>query len=264
MIPLSRVSLVIPVCNQLLHTMQCLESMLRLPDKAGEIIVVDNASTDGTPEYLNSVGVTVIRNANNLGCAKAWNQGIQASKGDVIGILSNDSIVTSGWLPALLRFMEESGCGIVSPAMREGPLDYELDSYAAEFTTACRTATRPGLLGFCMLIRRGVFDQIGLFDEGFRYGGCEDVDFLWRAQQAEITAGVTGSAFIHHFGMITQNTVKRTESKAYPAQNLAHFRHKWGRSVQGNWLQRRWARLRDTWTERYERFRYGHTLMERG
>jgi len=264
MIPSARVSLVIPVYNQLLHTMQCLESMLRLPDKAGELIVVDNASSDGTPEYLKGIdGITVIPNASNLGCAKAWNQGIQASKGDVIGILSNDVIVTSGWLPALLHFMEESGHGIVSPAMREGPLDYELDSYAAEFTTACRTATRPGLLGFCMLIRRGVFDQIGLFDEGFRYGGCEDVDFLWRAQKAEITAGVTGSAFIHHFGMITQNTVKRTESKAYPAQNLAHFRNKWGRTVRGNWLQRRWARLRGTWIERYERFRYGHTLMER-
>ena len=49
MIPLSRVSLVIPVYNQLLHTMQCLESILRLPDKVGEIIVVDNACTDGTP-----------------------------------------------------------------------------------------------------------------------------------------------------------------------------------------------------------------------
>ena len=65
-----RVSLVIAVYNQLLHTMQCLESILRLPDKAGELIIVDNASTDGTPEYLNSIGVTVIRNANNLGCAK--------------------------------------------------------------------------------------------------------------------------------------------------------------------------------------------------
>jgi GT2 family glycosyltransferase len=264
MIPLSRVSLVIAVYNQLLHTMQCLESMLRLPDKVGELIVVDNASTDGTPEYLNSVGITVIRNATNLGCAKAWNQGIQASKGDVIGILNNDIIVTSGWLPALLRFMEESGHGIVSPAMREGPLDYELDKYAAEFTAVCRTATRAGFLAPCMLVRRMVFDRIGLFDEGFVYGGCEDVDFLWRAQQAEITAAVTGSAFIHHFGMITQNTVKRTESKAYPTQNLTHFRNKWGRTVRGNWLQRRWTRLKERWTERYERFRYGHTLQERG
>src|SRR5439155_11805147 len=102
--------------NQLLHTMQCLESILRLPDKAGEIIVVDNASTDGTPEYRKGMaGVTVIRNATNLGCAKSWNQGVQASKRDVIGILNNDIVVTPGWLVALLRFMEESGHGIASP-----------------------------------------------------------------------------------------------------------------------------------------------------
>lgn len=265
MIPLSRVSLVIPVYNQLLHTMQCLESMLRPPGKVGELIVVDNASTDGTPEYLKGVdSVKVIRNATNLGCAKAWNQGVQASKGDVIGILNNDIVVTSGWLPALLDFMERTGHGIVSPAMREGPLHYELDQYASEFTAACRTATRPGLLGPCMLIRRDVFDAVGLFDEGFNYGGCEDVDFLWRAQKAGITAAVTGSAFIHRFGMVTQNIVKRTESKAYPAQSLAHFRCKWGRTVQGNWLQRRWTDLRERWIERYERFRYGHTLVERG
>ena len=265
MIPLSRVSLVIAVYNQLLHTMQCLESMLRLPDKVGELIVVDNASTDGTPDYLKGIdGITVIRNATNLGCAKAWNQGIQASKGDVIGILTNDIVVPPGWLPALLHFMEQTGHGIVSPAMREGPLDYELDKYAVAFTAACRTATRLGLLGPCMLIKRDVFDKIGLFDEEFSYGGCEDLDFLWRAQRAEVTAAVTGSAFVHHFGMITQNAVKRTESKAYPAQNLAHFRRKWGRTVRGNWLQRRWTRLKERWTERYERFRYGHALVERG
>jgi N-acetylglucosaminyl-diphospho-decaprenol L-rhamnosyltransferase len=265
MIPLSRVSLVIAVYNQLLHTMQCLESILRLPDKVGELIVVDNASTDGTPEYLKGIdGITVIRNATNLGCAKAWNHGVQASKGDVIGILNNDIVVTSGWLPALLRFMEETGHGIISPAVREGPLDYELDKYAAEFTTACRTATRAGFLAPCMLVRRVVFDLIGLFDEGFIYGGCEDVDFLWRAKKAGITAAVTGSAFIHHFGMITQNAVKRTDTKAYPAQNMAHFRRKWGRTVRGNWLQRRWSRLKERWTERYERFRYNHTLVERG
>ena len=115
-----------------------------------------------------------------------------------------------------------------------------------------------------MLVRRVVFDAIGLFDERFIYGGCEDVDFLWRAQKAEIKAAVTGSAFIHHFGVITQNTVKRTETRAYPAQNMADFRHKWGRTVRGNWLQRRWARMKERWTERYERFWYGHTLVERG
>jgi len=75
MIPLSRVSLVIPVYKQLLHIMQCLESMLCLPDKVGELIVVDNASSDGTPEHLKGMdGITVIRNASNLECAKVWNE----------------------------------------------------------------------------------------------------------------------------------------------------------------------------------------------
>jgi len=53
-----------------------LESILRLSDKLDEITVEDNASTDSTPEYLKGMdGITVIRNASNLECAKAWNEG---------------------------------------------------------------------------------------------------------------------------------------------------------------------------------------------
>jgi N-acetylglucosaminyl-diphospho-decaprenol L-rhamnosyltransferase len=259
----SSVSLVIPVYNQLMHTMQCVESIRRLPDQTAELIIIDNASTDGTSEYLKGHDLRVITNPMNLGCAKAWNQGVRASRGDVVGILNNDIVVTMGWLPALLSFMDRTGCGIVSPAMREGPLDYELDRYAVEFTTVCRTATRRGLRGPCMLIQRKVFDRIGLFDEGFVYGGCEDTDFLWRAEKAGFSAAVTGSAFIHHFGMVTQKAIKRQEAQSYPAQNLEHFRNKWGRTVRGNWFQRRGTDLREAVTERYERLRYGHALVER-
>jgi len=264
MIPEERVSLVIPVYNQLMHTMQCLESIQRLPDQAGEIIVVDNGSSDGTAEYLKGRNVRVITNSVNLGCAKAWNQGVRASKGDVIGILNNDIVVTQGWLGALLAFMERTACAIVSPAMREGPLDYELDRYASEFTTACGSATRSGFLGPCMFVRRAVFDSVGLFDEAFAYGGCEDIDFLWRAEEAGFTASVTGRAFIHHFGMVTQKAIKQCEVKTYPAQNLEYFQSKWGRSVRGNWFQRRWSEFRQSLIQRYERLRYGHELVERG
>lgn len=259
-----RISLVIPVYNQVMHTMQCLESLLRLPEQAHELIIVNNASTDGTAQYLKGIKAHVITNATNLGCAKAWNQGIRASRGEVVGILSNDIVLTPGWMTALLSFLDRTGHGIVSPAMREGPLDYELDRYAADFTAACRKATRPGFLGPCMLVRRRVFDRIGMFDEAFQHGGCEDADFLWRAGQAGITAGITGSAFIHHFGMVTQKAVKQEGSATYAAKNLEHFRRKWGRTVRGNSLQRRWSDVKGAVIERYERIRYGHVLVERG
>ena len=98
------ISLVIPVYNQLDYTRQCLESIARCTEQPYELIIVDNASTDGTHDFLRDVKATVITNQQNLGCAKAWNQGVRASHGDVIGILNNDIVVTKGWIEGLLEF----------------------------------------------------------------------------------------------------------------------------------------------------------------
>ena len=257
------VSLVIPVYNQLDYTRQCLDSIARCTDQPYELIIVDNASTDGTQEFFRDVKATIITNQHNLGCAKAWNQGVHASHGDVIGILNNDIVVTKGWIKGLLEFMEKVGHGIVSPAAREGHLNYDLDTYAIEFTRSCKDATRAELYGACLVIKRDVFDRIGLFDEAFAYGGCEDIDFFWRAQAAGFSVGTTGSVLIHHFSMVTQDAIKRSETKVYPAENLAHFKKKWNRTVRGNWAERRWTDFKSAWSKRYERVRYGHTLVEK-
>ncbi len=257
------VSLVIPIYNQLDYTKQCLESIARCTDQPYELIIVDNASTDGTREFLRDVKATVITNPRNLGCAKAWNQGVRASHGEVVGILNNDIVVTKGWLEGLVKFMGQKGHGIVSPAAREGYLNYDLDVYAREFIQSCKNATRSELYGACMVINRDVFDRIGLFDEAFIYGGCEDIDFFWRAKAAEFSAGLTGSVLIHHFSMVTQDAIKRSETEFYPIQNLAHFKKKWNRTVRGNWAARRWANLKGKCIRQYERCRYGHTLIEK-
>lgn len=258
------VSIVIPVYNQLSYTQQCLDSIARCTQQPYELILVDNASSDGTREFLATLKAIVITNHTNLGCAKAWNQGVRASKGDVIGILNNDIVVTPGWLAGLMTFMDQTGHGIVSPSAREGVLDYDLDSYAAEFVRLCAQATRAEVYGSCMLIRRRVFNRIGLFDEGFSYGGGEDIDFLWRTREAGFSVGMTGSVLIHHFGMTTQDAIKKTETRAYPDYNLAHFRNKWKRTIRGSWVERRWVDFRMAWINRYERLRYGHTLVEKG
>ena len=257
------VSLVIPVYNQLDYTRQCLDSIARCTDQPYELIIVDNASTDGTQEFLRSVKATVIANQHNLGCAKAWNQGVRASHGDIIGILNNDIVVTKGWIEGLMKFMEKTSHGIVSPAAREGYLKYDLDAYAIEFTQSCKDATRAELYGACLVIKRDVFDRVGLFDEAFAYGGCEDIDFFWRAQAAGFSVGMTGSVLIHHFSMVTQDAIKQSETKAYPDRNLAHFKKKWNRTVRGGWAERRWTNLKNKWIRRYERLRYGHSLVEK-
>ena len=61
-----------------------------------------------------------------------------------------------------------------------------------------------------------------------------------------------------------QKAVKQEGSATYAAKNLEHFRRKWGRTVRGNSLQRRWSDVKGAVIERYERIRYGHVLVERG
>ncbi|HJR76234.1 MAG TPA: glycosyltransferase family 2 protein [Nitrospiraceae bacterium] len=258
------VSLVIALYNQVDYTRRCIESIRACTGTPYELILIDNGCVDGTAEYLRDVPATaLITNPTNLGCAKAWNQGIRAASGAAVGILNNDIVVTPGWIEKLLVFMERGSYGIVCPSAREGPLDYDLHAYASRFSAACAQAVRHDLYAPCMVIDRAVFDRIGLFDEGFSYGGCEDTDFRWRAERAGFSVAMTGSVLIHHYSMVTQNHIKRAETNQYWDHNMAHFQRKWGRTIRGNWFERRWADLRAKWINRYERYRFGHTLVEK-
>jgi len=91
-------SIVILTHNQLPYTRLCVESLRLCTVEPHELIFVDNASTDGTVEYLRSLGSKVINNDTNRGFPAAVNQGIQASSGQQILLLNNDCIVTTGWL----------------------------------------------------------------------------------------------------------------------------------------------------------------------
>ena len=114
------VSLVIALYNQVDYTRRCIDSIVRCTRIPYELILVDNGSVDGTTELLKTVQATVITNEKNLGCAKAWNQGIRASHGEVVGILNNDIVVTPGWVEHLIAFMESRSYGIVCPSARGG------------------------------------------------------------------------------------------------------------------------------------------------
>ena len=103
-------SIVILTYNKLNYTKKCIESIRKYTCKESyEIIVVDNASTDGTIEWLKTQSdIITIFNKENLGFPKGCNQGIKIAKGDEVLLLNNDVIVTPKWLINLLEALYSS------------------------------------------------------------------------------------------------------------------------------------------------------------
>ena len=149
------VTIVIPVFNQLHFTRQCLESLNATGCDDSMIVVVNNASTDGTAEFLSArPKLRVIHNSENRACAAAWNQGFETSKTKWTIFLNNDTVLSPGCLESLVDFAEKNGVDITSPAMCEGDLDYDFAAYASDFVSKMRQVQRLGIAsGVCFRCR---------------------------------------------------------------------------------------------------------------
>ncbi|MET0229481.1 MAG: glycosyltransferase, partial [Rhodanobacteraceae bacterium] len=105
-----RVSIVMPVYNKIAYTSACLRSISEHAALVPfEVIVVDDCSSDRTAERLADVdGIRAIRNAENLGFVGSCNAGAAAASGELVLFLNNDTVVTAGWLEALVRCLDEA------------------------------------------------------------------------------------------------------------------------------------------------------------
>lgn len=260
------ISVVIPVFNQLRFTKVCFESLKPTLPECSEVIIVNNGSLDGTAEYLSELqDVRVITNKDNMGCAAAWNQGVRASNSPWVAVLNNDIILSSGWLEGLLDFAEEKSLDIVSPAFREGEYNYNIEDYSKGFIQRMRSVSRMGTAqGVCFMVRRPVFDRIGLFDEKFRIGQFEDADFFRRAKLAGFSLGTTGRSFIHHFGSATQTSIRKENSAgSFEDENRAYYRKKYNLTVGKRFFEKRRDGLQALYWRVSEKMLYGHTLIEK-
>ncbi len=260
------IGVVIPLHNQLDYTRLCLESLFRTGPRDGRHVVVDNASSDGTGDYLRQqAGLVVVANTENRGCAAAWNQGVLKAASEWTMIINNDIVLTMGWWQALTEAAERWNLDIVSPAMREGPLNYDIEYYARDFTADMQHVIRPGVAcGACFMVHRRVFEQIGMFDENFRIGQFEDTDFFRRASFAGFRLGIVGCGFLHHFGSVTQDAIRSTwVEKPYAAENRAYYNAKWRLTWWKRFILRRKTKAQHLIWRRLERLRHKHTLKER-
>ncbi|WP_307251835.1 glycosyltransferase [Croceifilum oryzae] len=215
-----KVSIVILTYNQLDFTRRCVESIYRhTPRDQFELIFVDNGSSDDTVRYLTSLpNVSIILNEKNLGFAKGCNQGGAIAKGEYILFLNNDVIVTKNWFAPLLERIEaDPKIGMIGPVSNyvSGaqlvPASYhsvdELDDFAEKYclVNQGRAKRVHRLVGFCLLARKTVLDEIGWFDEQFISGNFEDDDLSLKFLQKGYQLWIAIDSFVHHFGHATFN-----------------------------------------------------------
>ena len=164
------VSIIIGVHNNLPFTEKCLDSIrgseVSNETKIKEIIIHDNGSSDRTKEWLlqeqpNRPNWNLLFSDQALGYAKAYNKGIQTASSEYIILLNNDTEVRENWLDLLISYLELSNVYLASPLLQ------------AEYPH-----------GFCWILKRETFRILGLFNESYELGYCEDSDFTNRVQKS--------------------------------------------------------------------------------
>jgi GT2 family glycosyltransferase len=244
-------SIVVVTHDNLVFTRMCLESVLASTrDREYELIVVDNASTDGTRPYLRELArrnprVRLVMNDVNAGFARACNQGLAVAEGDLLVLLNNDTLVPPWWLSRLADALRDPGVGLVGPVTNrigneaEIPVTYstweELLRFAArrEWEHADESLEIPVLTMFCLAMRRDTYQRIGPLDQRFELGLLEDDDYSLRAQEAGYRLVCVESAFVHHFGESSFGKLIPTgEYGELLAANRSRFEQKWGRPWQ--------------------------------
>jgi GT2 family glycosyltransferase len=238
-----KTSIIIPIYNQKQYTQACLESIFKYGSTFEfEIIVVNNASTDGSGEYLAELEgrVTVINNEKNLGFAKACNQGAKKALGEYLLFLNNDTVVTDKWLDILVEELGvNKNVGIVGPKLlypdgtvQEAGVVFDEEKwphhiYKKEPGDALYVNKKRQfqcLTAACFLVRKNIFEKVGGFDEAY-INGLEDTDFCFKVSELGLGILYCPESVVYHHESITEGRAV-SDNKNY---NL--FISRWGKKI---------------------------------
>jgi len=223
--------------------------------KEATIYVADNASSDNSIEFViaNFPSVKIIKNKENGGYAKGYNDALKDLKEDIFCLLNNDIEVTQDWLiPIINTFKNEANTVIVQPKL----LDYKQKDYFEYAGAAggfidkfgypyCRgrifntiekdTGQYNDIVdifwasGACLFIRNRVFKELNGFDENF-FAHMEEIDLCWRAKNLGYDIKYIGNSKVYHVGGATLNSLN--PKKAY--LNFRNSLYTLTKNAQGN------------------------------
>lgn len=247
-------SIVIPVFNNLAHTLHCLEALAaNTPAGLVEVIVVDDASTDGTPGVLRRIeGIEVLTGETNVGFTGAAGRGAAAARGRVIVFLNNDAEVQPGWLEAMLDAIDSApdvgavGCKLVFADGRlqeAGGIIWQ-DGTGANIgrggdPEAPRFNVRREVdycSGAALMVRRDLFEGLGGFDPRFAPAYYEDTDLCFALRDSGFRVLYEPRATVVHHEGATHGTEDGVglapHIKANQYVNRHVFADKWAQTLQ--------------------------------
>jgi GT2 family glycosyltransferase/glycosyltransferase involved in cell wall biosynthesis len=240
------VSILIPVHNRVDLTRECFASLFQHAEPAisVEYLVVDDCSTDDTPGYLAGLGeqVRVLHNEERQCFGSNMNQAADRARGQYLCLLNNDTLVTAGWLKALVETIQQDPrIGVVgnrhlfpdSGKLNHAGMVFDetgkpvhlYPGRDGDFPPALVSREFQIVTAACWLVPRALFLDLGGFDEGFS-NGFEDVDFCLRVRQQGLKVFYCANSVIYHYG---QSSPGRTDSDTV---NEAYFRQRWTGRIQ--------------------------------
>jgi len=240
-----RVDIVIINYNTKEEIKDCLESIKELTDYNYQVIVVDNNSTDGSIEYLESLDwIDLIKNDDNLGYARACNQGIKKGNSEYILLLNSDIRVTEGWLKPLVEMASsDDEIAVVGPKL----INEAGEIVGAGVTELDETCSPRGwkeedsdgkydeveecvsVGGAAYLIKRELIPEIGLFDERYFFY-FEETDYSLRVREKGYKVIYCPKSKIYHLheGSLKEgDEVGRKKRNKYFSESQELFLNKW-------------------------------------
>ena len=230
-------SIVIPVHGNAALTRACLDAVLDDLGPGREVIVVDDASTDATPQLLDGYGDRIRRLAlaRNGGYARACNEGAALAGGEGLLSLNTDPEPRPGWLQALERHGREHAAAAVGAKLLYpngavqhagvviGQDGYPHNLYAgmpADHPAVNRSRRLQAVTGACLLVERAAFERVGGFDTGF-VNSLEDVDLCLRLGEAGGAVRYCHEAVVTHMESASRGRRDRFQ------RSVALYRERW-------------------------------------
>lgn len=245
--------IVVPIHNSLHHVRSCLKSIAKYSPQDYHLFLVNDGSDNYVVEQIQSLlaelipadRFTILHNDGNKGYLYSVNRGIRAGSSPYVVLLNSDTVVTPGWLEGLRRCVDSANdIGCATPLSNhanftrvEFPDGYtwlDMAAHVSRYGKGVYPEIGIGS-GFCFIVKRAVYEQVGLYDPIYGPGYYEESDWCMRAYEAGYRSVAVDNVYIFHNGWGTFGASGRNE---WIARNKRIF-------------ERRWGRAHDLWKERF-------------